>query len=114
MVGYGDTMDANEYQRLAMRTLNPELDRTQVLTNAVMGLSGESGEATDIVKRHLFQGHELDREALAAELGDVCWYVAEAATALGLELSDVLEANIAKLQVRYPEGFDSDRSINRK
>ena len=107
-------MDANEYQRLAMRTLNPELDGTQVLTNAVMGLAGESGEVADIVKKHLFHGHELDREALEAELGDVCWYVAEAATALGLELGDVLEANIAKLQARYPEGFDVEGSISRK
>ena len=106
-------MQANEYQALAMRTLNPKLNNTEVLSNAVMGLCGESGEAIDIVKKHLFQGHELDREGLAAELGDIAWYLAEAATALGIELNDVLSANIDKLAKRYPEGFSEWRSINR-
>lgn len=64
-------MHASEYQRLAMRTLNPSLSTTEVLSNAVMGLCGESGEAIDLVKKHLFQGHELDREAMATELGDI-------------------------------------------
>ena len=106
-------MHASEYQRLAMRTLNPELDATQVLSNAVMGLCGESGEAIDLVKKHLFQGHELDRKAMAKELGDIAWYLAEAATALGLDLDEILEGNIEKLRRRYPEGFSSERSINR-
>ena len=107
-------MHASEYQRLAMRTLNPSLSTTEVLSNAVMGLCGESGEAIDLVKKHLFQGHELDREAMATELGDIAWYLAEAATALELELDDILEANIAKLRRRYPEGFSAERSINRE
>lgn len=107
-------MHASEYQRLAMRTLNPSLSTTEVLSNAVMGLCGESGEAIDLVKKHLFQGHELDREAMATELGDIAWYLAEAATALELDLDDILEANIAKLRRRYPEGFSAERSINRE
>ena len=107
-------MHASEYQRLAMRTLNPSLSTTEVLSNAVMGLCGESGEAIDLVKKHLFQGHELDREAMATELGDIAWYLAEAATALELDLDDILEANIAKLHRRYPEGFSAERSINRE
>ena len=53
-------MNANEYQQLAMRTLNPELSRKDILINSVMGLCGESGEAIDIVKKWLAQGHELD------------------------------------------------------
>ena len=77
-------MTINEYQSLAMRTLNPELDRKDVLINSVMGLCGESGEAIDIVKKWLAQGHELDKEHLAKELGDVAWYLAEAATALNI------------------------------
>lgn len=104
----------NEYQKLAMTTLNNELDKKQILTNAVMGLCGESGEACDIVKKHLFHGHELDREALIKELGDVAWYLAEASEALDVSLDEVFERNIAKLKKRYPEGFSSERSINRE
>lgn len=106
-------MDVNEYQKLAMRTLNPSLKEKDVLINAVMGLCGESGEAIDIVKKHLAQGHELNKDALIKELGDVAWYLAEAATALGVNLDEVLQRNIEKLKSRYPEGFDSNKSINR-
>ena len=106
-------MTINEYQKLAMTTLNPELSEKDVLINGVMGLCGESGEAIDIVKKWLAQGHELDREKLAKELGDICWYLAETATALGLNLEDIMAANIEKLKKRYPEGFDTARSVNR-
>lgn len=106
-------MTVNEYQKLAMTTLNPELSKKDALINGVMGLCGESGEAIDIVKKWLAQGHELDREKLAKELGDICWYLAETATALDLSLEDVMAANIEKLKKRYPEGFDLDRSMNR-
>ena len=106
-------MTGNEYQRLAMTTLNPELSKKDVLINGVMGLCGESGEAIDIVKKHLHQGHPLDREKLIKELGDIAWYLAEAAQALETDLDAVFEGNIAKLKARYPEGFDSQRSIHR-
>ena len=106
-------MTINEYQRLAMTTLNPELDRRDVLINGVMGLCGEAGEAIDIVKKHLAQGHELDREKLIKELGDVAWYLAETAYALDVPLEDVLQRNIDKLRARYPEGFDTKRSVER-
>ena len=106
-------MTVNEYQRLAMATLNPALSKKDVLINSAMGLCGEAGEAIDIVKKHLAQGHGLDREALAKELGDVAWYLAEAATALDMELEDILAANIEKLRRRYPEGFSAEDSINR-
>ena len=96
-----------------MKTLNPALDKKDVLINSVMGLCGESGEAIDIVKKWLAQGHELDRERLAKELGDIAWYLAEAATALELPLEDILKANIEKLKKRYPEGFDEARSLAR-
>ena len=107
-------MTVNEYQKLAMTTLNPALDKKDVLINGVMGLCGESGEAIDIVKKWLAQGHELDKEKLAKELGDIAWYLAETATALDLSLEDVFEANIEKLKKRYPQGFDSQRSIYRE
>lgn len=106
-------MDANEYQRLAMTTLNPALDRKDVLINSVMGLCGEAGEAIDIVKKWLAQGHELDKAHLAKELGDIAWYLAEAATALELPLSDILQGNIDKLKRRYPDGFSVRASAER-
>lgn len=109
----GGTMTGNEYQKLAMVTLNRELDKKEILTNSVMGLCGESGEACDIVKKHLFHGHELDRDSLIKELGDVAWYLAEAATALDISLDEVLERNIEKLRKRYPDGFSFEASINR-
>ena len=107
-------MTGNEYQQLAMTTLNPALNQKDVLINGVMGLCGESGEAIDIVKKHLAQGHDLDREALIKELGDIAWYLAETAYALNISLDDVFERNIEKLKKRYPEGFSTAQSIHRE
>ena len=106
-------MTINEYQKLAMRTLNPALEKKDVLINGVMGLCGEAGEAIDIVKKHLAQGHPLDREALLKELGDVAWYLAETAWALDADLESVLAGNIEKLRRRYPGGFEAQRSRER-
>lgn len=106
-------MNINEYQELAMTTLNPELSKRDVLINSVMGLCGESGEAIDIVKKWMVQGHELDKEHLAKELGDVAWYLAEAATALDISLEDIFQANIDKLKMRYPDGFETKKSLVR-
>ena len=106
-------MNVNEYQRLAMMTLNPELSKRDVLINSVMGLCGESGEAIDIIKKWMAHGHELDKDHLAKELGDIAWYLAEAATALDMNLEDILQANIEKLKKRYPEGFSSQKSRTR-
>ena len=107
-------MKVNEYQRLAMLTLNSELSKKDVLINGVMGLCGESGEAIDIVKKHLAQGHELDREGLIKELGDIAWYLAETAYALDVSLEEVLSRNIEKLKKRYPDGFETARSVSRE
>ena len=107
-------MQVNEYQKAAMATLNPALDKKDVLINSVMGLCGESGEAIDIVKKWLMQGHELDRDHLVRELGDVAWYLAEAATALDVPLEAVFQGNLDKLRQRFPNGFDTEASVNRK
>ena len=106
-------MTINEYQKLAMRTLNPDLNPKDVLINSVMGLCGESGEAIDIVKKWLAQGHTLDKEKLAKELGDIAWYLAEAATALDISLEEIFRGNIEKLKKRYPVGFEETRSVHR-
>ena len=106
-------MEINEYQRQAMTTLNKDIPEAQILINAALGLSGEVGEVNDLLKKHLFQGHELDKDRIIEELGDVAWYLAEAATALKIDLNEVLLGNLAKLKKRFPHGFDSKRSIDR-
>ena len=106
-------MNINEYQKLAMVTLNKKLSKQDMLINGVMGLCGESGEAIDLVKKHLHQGHELDKDALIKEMGDIAWYLAELATVLEIDLETVLEKNIDKLKKRYPDGFNELLSINR-
>ena len=107
-------MNINEYQREAMTLLNPALTEKDVLMNALMGLCGESGEAIDLMKKHLYQGHPLDRDKLIKELGDIAWYLAEAATGLDMELSEVFQRNLDKLHARYPQGFDTQRSQHRE
>ncbi len=66
-----------------------------------------------MVKKAFFHGHELDRDKVKKELGDVLWYVAVMADALDMPLGDVAQHNIDKLAQRYPEGFSQDRSRNR-
>jgi NTP pyrophosphatase (non-canonical NTP hydrolase) len=107
-------MQINEYQNLAMMTLNKDLTKKEALVNSVMGLNGEAGEVIDLVKKHLFHGHVLNKEELIKELGDVAWYLAEAAYALDIDLETILKLNIEKLKKRYPEGFSTKDSINRK
>ena len=105
-------MDFDEYQALALRTAaNTAGDR--LLVNGVMGLCGEAGECIDVVKKHLFQGHELDRDKLLDEMGDCLWYLATLAAGLGAGLGDVAAGNVEKLRRRYPEGFDTERSVHR-
>ena len=108
-----EKMTANEYQTSALRTLNRDLTQMEKLTDGLMGLNGEAGECIDILKKHLYQGHGLDREHIAKELGDVAWYLAVSANAIGYDLDSIFEINISKLQDRYPEGFDKDLSIYR-
>lgn len=101
----------NTYQKEAMRTAAGM--HGDLLQNGVMGLCGETGECVDLVKKHLFQGHELDKEHLAKELGDVAWYLAVTAEAIGYDLNTILQMNVKKLRNRYPNGFDEERSKHR-
>lgn len=107
-------MTINEYQQGALRTLNKSLTHLEQLTDGLMGLNGEAGEAIDILKKHLFQGHSLDKEHLAKELGDVAWYLAITADAIGYDLEKVMMLNLDKLKDRYPDGFSSENSVKRK
>lgn len=107
-------MTLNEYQKEALKTLNKKLNDREVLTDGVMGLNGEAGECIDIMKKYLYQGHELDIDGLFNELGDVLWYLAITVQALGTDMEYIAERNIAKLRKRYPNGFETERSINRE
>ena len=107
-----DGITANDYQRAALRTTNGA--NFVNLTNAALGMAGEAGEVADIVKKHTFHGHDLDVNHVAEELGDVLWYVAVGAEAIGLSLGEVAQRNIEKLKRRYPDGFEKARSINRE
>lgn len=110
------SLTPNEYQQLALRN-EPEKIKNEGmvarLTQGVLGLCGESGEVADLFKKYMFQGHELNREHMAKELGDVAWYLAVAADAIGCTLEYILELNLEKIGARYPDGFDSERSKHR-
>lgn len=87
-----------------------------LLLTAAIGMGSEAGEFQEVVKKIIFQGKpytEDIREHLIKELGDVMWYVANAATALDIDLDEVLEQNVKKLEKRYPGGFEVQRSENR-
>ena len=89
-------MTFNEYQKLAQRTSNGKSllgihQGASRIVNGVIGLAGEAGECADIVKKWLFQGHDLDRNKLIDEISDVLWYCAEAATGLGVNLDEIAE-----------------------
>lgn len=109
-----DKLTANDYQRAAMRTAGEYETNYDKLRNAAYGLNGEAGEVIDLLKKHEFQGHELPDEKLIDECGDVLWYCALLADALGFTLEQVMNRNIDKLRKRYPDGFDKARSINRE
>ena len=94
-------MNADEYQKLAMRTaINGSVD----WINVGLGLAGEAGEVADHIKKASFQGHSIDISHLKEELGDVLWYVAETASQLGLSLGQIAEINVEKLYSRKDRG----------
>lgn len=106
-------MTGNEYQALASRTINKELKVEEMIMHALHGLSGEVGEIHSIYQK-AYQGHDIDENHLKKEFGDLLWFIAEFCTAEGWLLEDVMQSNINKLIDRYPQGFESIKSLNRK
>lgn len=112
------TINANDYQQLAARTLIAEPgfdipgDQMMLVWNAI-GLSGEAGEVAEHIKKGVFHQHGIDRDKLLKELGDVAWYLAALCTVLHADLGDVMQANIDKLRTRYPNGYASADSVRR-
>ena len=105
-------MTLDEYQRLAARTIGTRTPADQ-LSNMALGLAGEAGETADMLKKHLFHGKPLNHDDVVKELGDVLWYVAGMATAIGISLDDVAQRNVDKLLARYPDGFSAEASAQR-
>lgn len=100
-----------QYQKAAMRTADED---SYDIGNAGLGIAGEAGEVADLIKKHLYQHHELDKDELVKEIGDTLWYAALACDIIGVSMTAVMEKNIAKLWDRYPNGFEAERSIHRE
>ena len=88
------------------------------LLTAALGLTAESGEFTEIVKKMILQGKPYNEDNIfhmKRELGDICWYIAQACMALDTTFDEIIEMNVEKLEKRYPGGsFDVHKSENRK
>lgn len=120
-------MNGKEYQELAMRTydgyamnrlssnvMSATFYETAALLNGVLGLTGEAGEVSDLIKKGIFHEKGIDREHLEKELGDVMWYIALICHTCAFNLDEIMQMNIDKLKARYPEGFDVVKANNRK
>lgn len=107
------SIDFDKFQSLSSRTANTNLEDFLEVCNYALGLISESGEVSDLVKKQLFHGHEIDKEKIEDELGDVLWYMSNLATKYGISLKGIAIRNIEKLKARYPDGFDVEKSINR-
>lgn len=106
-------MRANEYQKLAARTINRSLSKGQLKNHALHGMVGEIGEIHSLHQK-VYQGHDLDEEHEKKEVGDLLWFIAEYCTANHWDMGDVMQMNIDKLKARFPEGFEVDKSLHRK
>ena len=101
----------------ALQILQEQGVEASRLLTAGIGMSGEIGEFNEIIKKCIFQGKEMDEDKiihLRKELGDIMWYVAQACLALNTNIEEIIDINTAKLSDRYPGGFDTFRSENRK
>ena len=109
-----------DYAALLTRTNQLELEgdcNVPQLLTAALGLAAESGEFTEVVKKIIFQGKPYNEDNvfhMKRELGDICWYLAQACMALDTTFDEVMEMNVEKLKARYPGGeFDVHKSENR-
>jgi len=107
-------MTLDDYQRKAHATKANDLGFKTAIAVDALGLIGEAAEVSEHIKKVIGHGHSADIGLIAKELGDVLWYVAEMASNFGLSLGDVARMNLEKLAARYPEGFNAERSRERK
>ena len=104
-------MNINDYQIMVFRTV-AQKDSVSMELHALHGMVGEIGELHSLYQKS-FQGHKFDKLHAKKELGDLLWFIAEYCTAKGWTLEEVMQLNIDKLRARYPEGFETERSIHR-
>ncbi len=110
--------ESKDYSAFDKRTydLTKDIPVERLLT-AALGLCAEGGEFTEVVKKMVFQGKPVNDENIfhmKRELGDICWYLAQACMALDTTFDEVIEMNVDKLKARYPGGeFDVHKSENR-
>ena len=100
-----ESLTLDSYQQAARRTLNPSLDERDRLLDASAGLVEEAAELLGLVRKKVFQNRDASSERLKEELGDVLWCLAVASHTLGFSLSEIAQANQAKLAKRHPDGF---------
>lgn len=105
-------MELNEYSKKSLRTIRT-LEGDLAIANASMGLCGETGELVDHLKKHVFHKAPLNTQHVRKEVGDVMFYLNWIVVMFGLSWDDILDVNIAKLMVRYPNGFNEDDANNR-
>ena len=102
--------------RITELDIENDADVPRLLT-AALGLTAESGEFTEVVKKIILQGKPYNEENIfhmKRELGDICWYLAQACMALDTTFDEIIEMNVDKLKARYPGGgFDVHQSENR-
>lgn len=106
-------MEIKEFQEKSKRTFNWGVPYNDQLLNCCLGIHGESGEVADVIKKSIFQGHQMDIEHIKEEIGDVMFYIVNLANVLGLDMGDILESNYLKLKKRFPNGFSVQDSIKR-
>lgn len=102
-------MDFDEYQKAANRTL---MGKEQVLTNCALGLTGESGEVADLIRKYTFQSQKLDHDQLIKEMGDVLWYLSQISEWADIPFDKVAEDNIKWLKKRYPSQLGGVNQVN--
>ena len=105
-------MTFEEYQEAARRTQNKALNLYKTRLHCLFGLAAEAGEIFDLYQKQL-QGHTFEEGQLKMEIGDVLWMISELCDCYGWTLTEVAEANLAKLRVRYPHAFSPAQSIHR-
>lgn len=115
---YGEVADASDviaiYPAFVNRTWRKDLPKEERINNAILGLVGEVGEFVDMKKKELYHGHERDIIHEMLELGDILYYITALCIELDVDISELMYENAQKLYERYPDGFSTDKSLNRK
>jgi NTP pyrophosphatase (non-canonical NTP hydrolase) len=107
-------MNGQQYRNAIDRTMNTGLTEKEKLSMLALGIAGEAGEIVDTIKKIVYHGHELDKDELIKELGDLEWYLQHLKKHYNISDEVVRIENIMKLNRRYKHGFSEEDSINRE